>query len=142
MEKKLKGKFGVGSEELPSKFRQYRLKPSCIEHLKQYIKPDKIDMIIANMEYYGSRVCEKLNSEEQSAAFSFFDNEFDASWIKMPEGEELRDFFECVQDDPEILTQHAILCRSLAGENDKVSLIISGVCFEEDQLFTDRVAIN
>ncbi len=125
-------------------FTPYKLKDSCIEYLKLYIQPDKLDIIIANLEYYGSKSLE-IFSEEQDVhpnSYAFFDNEFAKDWASLPENEELLEFPDYFSQGPDSVKTHPVLCKAISGDDSKVSVIISPECFEVDQLFDNRASIQ
>lgn len=78
-----KGKDIDFEDEKYDPFPVYRFKPVAMNMLKHCIVPSRLDNLVANLEYIGSR--KMANVEELELAestLSFFTNEFPRYWLK------------------------------------------------------------
>ncbi|MCD8340291.1 MAG: hypothetical protein LUC43_08885 [Burkholderiales bacterium] len=111
--------------------------------MRSFIHPDKLEALIANVEYYGSKNLQEFSQEETpSCAMAFFDNEFEKEWVCIPEDQELLEFPDYFEQNAETVKNYPVLCRALSGDDSKISVILSPECFEVDMLFSEKVTIQ
>lgn len=131
-------------------FPNYRLKSIAMNMIRRIVKPSKIDCLVANLEYIGSRKMGEIEEMDlPDSTVSFLTNEFAREWLK-PGAEAL------LTTMPEIMLSlqrtdliegespfsMPFLTESIHGDNTKVALLVSPQCFEKNPDFPDKVMLN
>ncbi|WP_289077762.1 hypothetical protein [uncultured Parasutterella sp.] len=70
------------SDKRSEPFTSYRLKEKCRVLIFSYLKDEKAQQIIANLEYLGSRKLDEIHEHETGMGTSFFSTEVEKMWVK------------------------------------------------------------
>ena len=70
------------SDKRSEPFTSYRLKEKCRVLILSYLKDEKAQQIIANLEYLGSRKLDEIHEHETGMGTSFFSTEVEKMWVK------------------------------------------------------------
>lgn len=123
-------------------FVPYKLKPNVRTRIAEIVKPDKVEHLIATLEYISSRVMDSVATEEREPnRFPFFDNEFDRDWLIAEEYKE-ESIDQIAETDPTRLFSEPVFTAPVSGNPSKVSLIISPNCFEQDLNFGEMIRLQ
>lgn len=130
--KKIKHKASFDVAEFGNSFFvPYKLKADVRTMIEEKIKPEKVESLIATVEYISSRVMDTINDENREPnRFPFFDNEFDKDWLL--EELEHESIDHIAENSPNRLFSEPVFTSPISGHPGKVSLIISPTCFEPD----------
>ena len=138
-----KGKDIDFEDEKYDPFPVYRFKPVAMNMLKHCIVPSRLDNLVANLEYIGSR--KMANVEELELAestLSFFTNEFPRYWLK--KGSEalltsVPEILVSMQDPKPVGGESPLsipfLTESIRGDEGKVAILVAPQCFEKNPVF-------
>ena len=145
-----KGKDIDFEDEKYDPFPVYRFKPVAMNMLKHCIVPSRLDNLVANLEYIGSR--KMANVEELELAestLSFFTNEFPRYWLK--KGSEalltsVPEILVSMQDPKPVGGESPLsipfLTESIRGDEGKVAILVAPQCFEKNPDFPDKQMLN
>ena len=119
-------------------FVPYKLKADVRTMIEEKVRPDKVEPLIATLEYISSRVMDSLEDDDREPnKFPFFDNEFDKDWLL--EGFEHESIDHIAENSPNRLFSEPVFTPAISGNPSKVSLIISPTCFEQYENFGDFI---
>ena len=145
-----KGKDIDFEDEKYDPFPVYRFKPVAMNMLKHCIVPSRLDNLVENLEYIGSR--KMANVEELELAestLSFFTNEFPRYWLK--KGSEalltsVPEILVSMQDPKPVGGESPLsipfLTESIRGDERKVAILVAPQCFEKNPDFPDKQMLN
>lgn len=131
-------------------FPSYRLKANAFETLERLIVPQKLELMVANLEYIGSRKMADLDSLEAiENNMSFITNEFSRAWLApgaeayMTDVQELmQEFSKAVGGDTGADFSLPFLVPSIHDDDSKAAILVSPHCFEKNPDLPEIVMLN
>lgn len=131
-------------------FPSYRLKANAFQTLEQIIIPQKLPLMVANLEYIGSRKMADLDSMELiDTSMSFITNEFSRAWLAPGAEAYMTDVGELMHEFSSAASEHhpadvsrPFLVPSIHDDESKAAILVSPQCFERNPELPDIVMLN
>lgn len=113
-------------------FKNYRLTESTKAALENHFQEEKLSLLVATLEYLGSRKLEEINQRASLGGLSLLSTQINKSWFL--EGKE-PDCLPLSEICNELSTHHFLvnnqpIFAKTTDESNTVSLLLSSECFE------------